>query len=115
MKDLITKLVSNPEGVVAAVLAAFVLISAILTGVEKFLLSAAGLLDTFKDKTATDVDNKASDAIKKAAGVLSTILGYAAKVVNWINGFKAPNPPTSPNTPTPAPASSESSETKPAA
>lgn len=103
---MLQKLVSNPQGVVLAIVSAFVLVSAILTGLEKVLLACAGLLDTFKDKTGTDIDNKASDGLKKAAGVLSTILVYTAKIVNWINGFKAP-------TPAPSTASSAESETKP--
>ncbi len=105
---MLQKIMSNPQGTVLAVIAAFALVSAILTGLEKLLLSCSDLLDTFKDKTGTDLDNKASEFFKKTAGVVSTVLFYTAKVISWINGFKTP-------TPTPSTTSVVDPESKPQA
>jgi len=117
MKDVLTKLLSNPAGIIATCVSVFMFISVLLTALEQFLLSAANVLDSFDTKTATTIDDNASAGLKKCAAVLADILGYTSKIVNWINGFKTVDPTPAPATvPSPSPTTASSDESqKPAA
>lgn len=92
MQAFLTKLISNPAGIVATCISVFMFLSVLLTALEQMLLSMAAFFDSFDTKTATPLDDEASAGLKKAAAVLADVLGYTSKIVNWINGFKAVDP-----------------------
>jgi hypothetical protein len=63
--------IANNTDVIAAVAAGVIAVNMILSGVQK-------LLEIVKDKTATNVDNKAAAFLASATGMLQKLIDWAS-------------------------------------
>lgn len=69
MKEQLSQFIAQNGGLVATILIVVVALNLLLSGISK-------ALEVFKDKTATNIDNKIFDALAKVLSVLQ-------KIVDW--------------------------------